>query len=240
MEISPSDSWMNVSDRLTHALGLPIGTLFRIFPTVGDVENQDPDDGSYSITWEENKQYWYDIIYDEARDRRGAAKEIRMVDYSGRVDTLVVPNAANAAEIMEIWRRVLEVPDGIDTEVRSGNGIEYFWGYRTAAETFPTTLRSHNMHADIQIFPGANTFKADQICRLLDIKVPPFDLCQVTAKNDGGEIFEFDGETPQLNLRILKEHTFSWNLEGVILSAPMPMSCWLPYDFNVIMRYGPP
>jgi hypothetical protein len=67
--------------------------------------------------------------------------------------------------------------------------------------------------------------------------MPPFARCRLIPRPKGA-ILEFDGETPPLSLRILKEHTFSWNLEGRILSAPKPVSCWLPYDLNVIMRFG--
>jgi hypothetical protein len=152
---------MHVSDRVVQSLGLPLETLFRIYPTVGNVEDRDPDDGSYSITWEENKQYWFDIVYEESRDRRSNAKEIQMVDAFNRMDTFVVPTAANATEIVELWRRVLEVPEEIHIGARSGNGFEYFWGYRTAADVIPCTLRTHNMHGDSQIFPGPDNFKAD-------------------------------------------------------------------------------
>jgi hypothetical protein len=31
-EISPSESWIQVSDRIVRSLGLPLGTLFRIYP----------------------------------------------------------------------------------------------------------------------------------------------------------------------------------------------------------------
>jgi hypothetical protein len=140
VDVSPSESWINVSDRVVRALGLPLGTLFRIFPVVGDVEDRDPDDCSYSITWEAGKQYWFDIVYDEGKDRHGRAKEVRMVDPFNRVDTLVVPSAANMREIVEIWRSVMEIPDEIQIGARSGNGREIFWGYRTAEDTIPCTL----------------------------------------------------------------------------------------------------
>jgi hypothetical protein len=110
IEVSPSESWINVSDRMVRTLGLPLGSLLRIFPVIGDVDDRDPDDGSYSITWEEGKQYWYDIVYDESKDRRGHAKDVRMIDPMDRVDTLVVPTNANIHEVLEIWARVLDIP----------------------------------------------------------------------------------------------------------------------------------
>jgi hypothetical protein len=73
--------------------------------------------------------------------------------------------------------------------------------------------------------------------KLLDVKVPPIGMCQATPREKGGAILTFDGEVPPLGLRLLKEHLFTWNLEGRILDAPMPKSCWFPYDFNEIMRF---
>jgi hypothetical protein len=58
----PSQSWINISDLLVDKLGLPKGTLFRIFPVEGTVDNQDAEDFAYDIPWEAEKQYWYDII----------------------------------------------------------------------------------------------------------------------------------------------------------------------------------
>jgi hypothetical protein len=46
----PSQSWINISDLLVDKLGLPKGTLFRIFPVVGTVDNQDAEDFAYDIT----------------------------------------------------------------------------------------------------------------------------------------------------------------------------------------------
>jgi hypothetical protein len=237
VEVSPSESWINVSDRTLRDLGLPLGALLRIFPVVGDVEDRDPDDGSYSITWEDGKQYWYDIVYDEARDRRSLAKEVRMVDPLDRVDTLVVRADANIQEIMEIWTRVIEAPDSVRIGGRSSNGLEFFWEIQSRNNVIPCTLRTQNMHGDSQIFPGSEVFQADQMGRILNVKFPPVSQCRITPRAHGGSIFEFDGEVPPLNCRLLKEHIFTWNIEGRLLEAPVPKSCWLPYDLNEIMRF---
>jgi hypothetical protein len=66
------------------------------------------------------------------------------------------------------------------------------------------------MHSDSCIFPGPENFKADQIGRILDVKVPPISMCQVTLREKGGAILTFDGEVPPLGLRLLKEHIFTW------------------------------
>jgi hypothetical protein len=161
-----------------------------------------------------------------------------MVDYGGRVETFVVPNAAPTQRVAELWREVLEVTAGIGIEARTGNNSEYFWGYRTAQETIPCTFRATNFHGDSCVFPGSDLFKADQIGRLLDFKVPPITQCQITQRQRRGAIIEFDGEVVPLGLRILKEHQFAWNLEGRILEAPTVTTWWIPYDYTAIMRYG--
>jgi hypothetical protein len=74
IEVMPSESWINLSDRLVRARHLPLGTMFRIYPVIDIVDNQDSEDHSYDINWEEGKQYWYDIAYDEVKDRSGQAK----------------------------------------------------------------------------------------------------------------------------------------------------------------------
>jgi hypothetical protein len=77
------------------------------------------------------------------------------------------------------------------------------------------------MHGDSLILPGPENFKADQIGRLLDVKVPPIEQCQITAQGKGGAIIQFDGEVKPLGLRILRQHLIAWNLEGRILEAPI-------------------
>jgi hypothetical protein len=116
----PSESWINLSDRLVKAFHLPFGTTFRIYPVIGTVDNQDPEDHSYNVNWEEGKQYWYDIVYDEAKDRSGHSKLVRMVDAFGRVDTFVVRNVATTQEIAIQWKTLMEIPEGIQIGVRQG------------------------------------------------------------------------------------------------------------------------
>jgi hypothetical protein len=55
--LAPHQSWINVSDALVRRLGLPKSMLFRIYPVVGTVDNQNAVDHSYDITWEPEKQY---------------------------------------------------------------------------------------------------------------------------------------------------------------------------------------
>jgi hypothetical protein len=129
---------------------------------IGSVNNQDSEDHSYAITWEEGKQYWFDVIHEEAKDIHGTARQIRMVDFGGRVDTFVVRNDMSIQEITLLWKKLLEIPDGIKIHVQTGNNQEYFWGYVTAAETVPYTLRAANFHGDAGIFLGPDLLKPDK------------------------------------------------------------------------------
>jgi hypothetical protein len=92
LEVSPSDSWMAVSDRLVKRWKLAKGTLLRIFPVHGIVEDQDDEDHSYSVSWEEVGRYWFDVVYDPTRDQRSQSREIVLVDESDRTNTFVVSN----------------------------------------------------------------------------------------------------------------------------------------------------
>jgi hypothetical protein len=190
-EVMPSMSWINLSDQLVKKLQLPKGTLFRICPVTGSVENRDAEDHSYTITWEAGKQYWFDIVYDVAKDRHDRSKQILMVDFSGRVDTFVVPRTATAQQVADLWKSSLEVPADIGLEVRTGNGEEFYWGYRTAKDVVPYTFRAPNFHGDANVFTGSPHFEADQIGRLLDFKVPPFAKCLLNPRARGGSIIQF-------------------------------------------------
>jgi hypothetical protein len=100
LEIMPSLSWINLSGQLVRKLKLPKGTLFRIYPVDGRVENRDEEDHSYTFNWESDKQYWFDIIYDISRDLENEAKVIKMIDGYGRVDRLVVRKNASESQIL--------------------------------------------------------------------------------------------------------------------------------------------
>jgi hypothetical protein len=57
LEVMPSLSWINLSDQLVKKPGLVKGTLLRIYPVDGRVDNQDDEDHSYTFDWVEGKQY---------------------------------------------------------------------------------------------------------------------------------------------------------------------------------------
>jgi hypothetical protein len=101
LEVFPSGSWMTVSDRLVKRWKLAKGSLLRIFPIHGNVEDQDDEDHSYTINWEEAGRYWFDIIYDHTRDPKSLSKEIVLVDESDRTDTLVILNEWSIDQIRD-------------------------------------------------------------------------------------------------------------------------------------------
>jgi hypothetical protein len=86
-----------------------------------------------------------------------------MVDAFGRVDTFVVSNVETTQEIAKKWKTFMEIPERIQIGVRTGNNMEYFWGYRSAVETIPCVLRSTNFHGNSCVFDSSNQFKAEQI-----------------------------------------------------------------------------
>jgi hypothetical protein len=154
VEVRPSESWINLSDRLVKHYRLRSGMLFRIFPVIGTVDNQDSEDFSYDISWEEGKQYWCDIVYDISKDRAGHAKLIRMMDGFGRVDTLVIRNNATDLQILGQWKALLEIPNDINLSIRTGNGADYYWNYRSCPDTIPSTFRALNFHGNANVFSG--------------------------------------------------------------------------------------
>jgi hypothetical protein len=219
-------------------LNLPKGTLFRILPVIGTVDSQDPEDHSYNIVWEDRKQYWYDIVYDISKDRNGHAKLIKMIDGFGRVDTMVIRKNATLLQITNQWKTLLEIPASMELYVRTGNGSDYFWTYHSNPETTPCIFRTMTAHANANIFDGSDQSKAEQIGRILDIKMPPIVHCQISRVDGGPVNIRYGGEVVQLGLKILREHLFSWNLEGRILTAPQVTTWWVPYNRNAIMSLG--
>jgi hypothetical protein len=237
-EVGPSESWINVSDRLVRAWNLPLGTILRIFQVIGSVDNQNSEDYSYTVTWEDGKQYWYDIAYDDARDRNSHAKLIRMIDGYGRVDKMVIRKNASDLQILNQWKALLEIPDAIRLGIRTRNNTDYFWTYRSVPDPIPCVFRTRATQGNANICDGPQQFKAEQIGRILDIKMPPISQCHVSRENGGPVIIQFDGEVVRLGLKILNEHLLSWNLEGQILADPNLSTWWYQYDLGKIMRHG--
>jgi hypothetical protein len=238
IQVLPSLSWINLSDQLVQQMDLPKGTLFRIYPVDGSVDNRDEEDHSCTFDWVPDMQYWFEIVYDYSKDMRSQSKSVIMVDASNRTDTLVVPQTADVYQVRDLWKRFMEVPPDIEMQMQTADGHEFYWSLETAKDPIPYSIKAANFHGDANAFSGPHQFVADQISRLLDVKVPPFALCQVTQRRSFGPRIEFDGEVSQLSFRILREHRLSWNIEGRILRAPQASTWWIPYNLEAIMRYG--
>jgi hypothetical protein len=236
--VVPSQSWINVSDMFAAKLGLPKGTLFRIFPVVGTVDNQDAEDFAYSIVWEAEKQYWFDIVYDPAKDLGGLARQVLMVDSFGRVNSFVVPHNAIAQDVEALWRRVIDAPDNVGISVTTGDNEVFHWGYSVAPNHVAYAIETPSARFNVDVFPGNTQFQADQISRLLDVKLPPLIQAKKTKLAHAGFKLQFDEDPLPLGLRLMATHIFSWNLEGTIMRDVAPMDLWLPYDQNLIMRRG--
>jgi hypothetical protein len=194
-QVMPSLSWMNLSDQLVKKWKLPKGTLFRILPVTGTVEDQDDEDHSYTINWEADKQYWYDIIYDPSKDRDTLSKEVVMVDPSNRTDTFVVPAQANVHQVRDLWKRYLEIPHDMEMQVQTANNHELYWSLETHRNVVAFTFRSLNFHGNASVFEGSPRFVADQLSRNLSLNMPPFTLCQQAPRRGLGPIIQFDTDS---------------------------------------------
>jgi hypothetical protein len=161
MKIKVCESWMNLSDRLVRQFGLPVGALFQIYQVDMNIQRLGVEDRAYSCDWVEGKQYWFDIVHDHAKDKQNFCREIRMVNYSGKADSLVVPGVSTTQDIAAIWKRIIDFPANVTLECASDNSIEYYWGLRECgAQSIACTVRSQNNHGDAMIFDGSDIFKA--------------------------------------------------------------------------------
>jgi hypothetical protein len=147
------------------------------------------------------KQYWYDIAYDYSRDRNNHAKVIKMIDSFGRLDRMVIRKNASESQILNQWKTLLEIPDTVSLSIRTRNNTDYFWSYRIVPDTIPCVFRTRLTHGNANICDGPNQFKAEQIGRILDIKMPPISHCRGSRENGGPVIIHFDGEVVGLGSR---------------------------------------
>jgi hypothetical protein len=104
-----------------------------------------------------------------------------MVDPFGKVDPTVNPMGADVRTIGMLWKKLLDVPDAITVKIARRNDVEHHGSYQegSAVPIFPCTLISDNNRGNATIYHGSETFKADQIGRILDVEVHPFAKCQV-------------------------------------------------------------
>jgi hypothetical protein len=180
--------------------------MFRIFPVDIAIDRLGDDDHAYSFDWEEDKQYWFDIVHDLAKDRNGMfRREIRMVDPFGRVDRMVIPMNTDIRTIGNLWRNLLNALSELEVQCAMHNELECHWGYRegSAVPLIARTLVSDNNRGNANIYDGSDAFKADQIGRILGVKVPPFAKCHNDVK-DARATMRYAGEWIPLGLRVLK------------------------------------
>jgi hypothetical protein len=204
VSVVPSQSWINVSDFLVGKLGLPQGTLFRILPVEGSVDNPDAEDFSYDITWVAEKQYWYDIVYDPSRDPAGLARQITMVDPMGRVNSFVIPHAAIPQDIADLWKRVIDAPPDSQIDIRPNSSSDVImWSYGNRPNSVSYVIETSNMRYNVDVFPGNTQYEADQISRLLDVKMPPLVQSQKSKLAHGSFKLTYDSEFVPLPVILL-------------------------------------
>jgi hypothetical protein len=238
IKVRVDESWMEVSERMVRHFVFRRGTIFRIFPVNNEVQRLGDDDHAYSFDWGENHQYWFHIVRDANMDQQNLCKEIRSVDGAGRVDTFVVPGAATPEDVATLWKKILDSPEELRMGMSRRNDVEYYWGIEERPNhRIQCTLKSRSAMETATLYAGCDIFMADQLCRVFGVKVPPFDLCQVSQANDG-KLVEQDDDWPLLTWNVLREHALAWNLNGLIISTPMVTTWWLPYNLEAMMRYG--
>jgi hypothetical protein len=224
-------------------LEIPRVTEFNIFLKQRPLRVKETDSWmniSHSFNWQEGKQYWFEIIHDLSGDPdRQFSQEIRMVDTLDLVDRMVIPVNAEIRDIVQLWRRILDVPDGLEIQCARHNDLECHWGIKegSAIPLIECTVASESNQGNVTIHAGSDEFKADQISRLLVIKTPPF--WQARVENEPNHVtLRFEGEWILLALRILHDHDFAFQLGGRLIEARTITSWWYPYDFEAIMKYG--
>jgi hypothetical protein len=220
--VKADENWYNVSERLRKEYKFPPGTLFRIFPIDMENERLDDEHHAYSFDWEAGKQYWFDIVRDPSKDRNDRyGREIRMVDPFGRVDTFVIPLNASIYEIRNLCSRLLEVPDSLMMDCVQRNDLEWNWGHREGSATplISCTLISPSNRGNANVYEGSDTFKAEQIGRILGVRVPPFERCRTEGGAPHFTIYQPEEWFP-IGLRAIREHDLVFQMNGVIIPTP--------------------
>jgi hypothetical protein len=240
MRIRIDEPWTAFSDRLVTYFGLPRGTLFRLYPVDEEIQRIDDVDHSYTFDWVEGRQYWFDIVHHASRDPHDLCRKIRMIDPEGRLESMVIPGQAQTLEVVNLWRRMIDCPDNVTLQINFHNGQECHWAFAgsSAASHINCTLCSNIDRRRALILDGSDAFKADQLSRLLGIKMPPFVSCAISTELPGEVSFNFNGEWISWNSRVLREHELVWEVAGRQIHAPQATTWWVPYDFNRIMSYG--
>jgi hypothetical protein len=174
------------------------------------------------------------------RDPTGMlSQEIRMVDPFGRVGRMVIPTGGDIGIIGNMWKNLLDVSNTLTWDCARHNELECHWGYRegSAVSLISCILISNANRGLANIDDGSDASKADQMGRILDVKVPPFEKRQVGIKDSRATTREQEEWIP-LGLRVSMEHDLAFQMEGRPIEAPSVTSWWLPYNLEAVMRYG--
>jgi hypothetical protein len=113
---------------------------------------------SYDITWEEGKQYWYDIVYEISRDPKGKSKPITMIDYAGHADSFVVPVNASPQKVIDLWRSMIDAPPNVAIFISSSHDAIYHWGNSSAEEAVSYQLETSTKRWNVAVYPGSVRF----------------------------------------------------------------------------------
>jgi hypothetical protein len=209
VRIRTDESWMEVSERMVRHFGFPKGTIFPIFPVDNVISRMGDDDHAYACDWKENGQYWFDIIRDPIEGPRGWCKEIRLIDPSGRVDMFVIPTTAIENDVATLWKKILGFPEDRQMAMTRRNDTGFYWGTLDRPDhRIMCMLKSRSNSATASLYAASNIFMADRLCRVLGVKVPPFELCQVTQANRRITV-EQDDDWYQLSWNILRGHALA-------------------------------
>jgi hypothetical protein len=175
-QIPVHEPWTSFSDTLVQQKGLQRGTLFRIFQIDGEIQRLGDDDFAYSFDWKEGRQYWFEIVHDLSRDRFNLTRQVRMADANGHVETFVIPGRSQIEDVRNLWSKIIDCPPNVELKMWSVDMEDFHWGIGelSSAPLIACVLRSASTHANARIYNGSDTFRADQLSRLLDVKTPPF------------------------------------------------------------------
>jgi hypothetical protein len=174
MKVRIKEPWTALSDRLVQQFGLPRGSMLRIYPVDGDIQRLGDDDHAYSVDWKDGAQHWFEIVHDLSKYRNNLTRQIRMVYNAGRVESLVIPGNAQIEDVRKLSCKLIDCRTNVVLQCNSHNAEEYYWefGEMSSEPLVACTLRSPSSQANARIYDGSDPFKADQISRLLDVKVP--------------------------------------------------------------------
>jgi hypothetical protein len=152
---------------------------------------------------------------------------------------MVIPLNAEIRDIATLWRRILDMPESLELQCARHSEMECHRGFKEGSVTplATYTIASDSNRPNATIYEGSETFKADQIGRLLVIKVPPFAQAKIEARANHVTL-SFECEWITLGLRVLREHDLAFQLRGSLIEAPTITSWWYPYNYEAIMRYG--